>query len=236
MQNSRTKEKKAYCFRHFLSTLIMISVIFSCPDITLSATKYYYYLHTGSFRIKKDTIKFIEKLQKHEYKVVVKYKKIADQGHWYIVYVGPFSSKKDVNLTVKSLRDKKLARYIAVHQKRALISSDLKTRKNKVDEKTTEAKKPSAPVSSIKMTELPQRGIGKNIAQGEFALSYRHLYREVATELTKRKQITSAGSSTVSISDSENDDFPTLMHMGSLCFRYGLTDYLEIFFRSRWRL
>jgi len=113
MQNSRTKEKKAYCFRHFLSTLIMISVIFLCPDITLSATKYYYYLHTGSFRIKKDTISSIEKLQKHGYKVVVKYKKIADQGHWYIVYVGPFSSKKDVNLTVKSLRDKKLARYIA---------------------------------------------------------------------------------------------------------------------------
>ena len=232
MQNSRTKEKKAYFFRHFLSTLIMISVIFSCPDITLSATKYYYYLHTGSFRIKKDTIKFIEKLQKHGYKVVAKYKKIADQGHWYIVYVGPFSSKKDVNLTVKSLRDKKLARYIAVHQKRALISSDLKTRKKKVDEKTTEAKKPSAPVSSIKMTELPQRGIGRNIAQGEFALSYRHLYREVATELTKRKQITSAGSSTVSISDSEKDDFPTLMHMDSLRFRYGLTDYLEIFLEA----
>jgi len=137
-----------------------------------------------------------------------------------------------VNLTIKSLRDKKLARYIAVHQKRALISSDLKTSKKKVNEKTIETKKSSAPVSSIKMTELPQRGIGRNIAQGEFALCYRHLYREVATEITKRKQITSAGSSTVSISDSEKDDFPTLMHMDSLCFRYGLTDYLEIFLEA----
>jgi len=111
----------------------MISVIFLCPDITLSATKYYYYLHAGSFRIKKDTIKFIEKLQKHGYKVVAKYKKITDQGHWYIVYVGPLSSKKDVNLTIRSLREKKLAGHIAVHQKKALISSDLMTRKNAVD-------------------------------------------------------------------------------------------------------
>jgi len=236
MQNSRTKEKKACFFRHFLSTLIVISVMFSCPDITLSATKYYYYLHTGSFRIKKDTIKFIEKLQKHGYKVVAKYKKIADQGHWYLVYVGPLSSKKDVNLTIRSLRDKKLAKYIAVHQKRALISSDLMTKKKAVDEKATKAKKSSDPVSTTKMTKLPQRGVGRNMAQGNFALGYRHLYREVATELTKRKRITSDGSSTtvqaVPISDSEKNDFPTLMHMDSLRFRYGLTDYLEIFLEA----
>jgi SPOR domain len=232
MENSRTKEKKAYFFRHFLSTLIVISVIFLCSDITLSATKYYYYLHTSSFRIKKDTIKFMEKLQKHGYQVVAKYKKIGDQGHWYMVYVGPISSKKEVNLTIRSLREKKLARYIAVHQKRALISSDLKTKKKAVDEKATKAKKSSAPVSYTKMTELPQRGIGRNMAQGEFALCYQHLYREVGTELTKRKQITSLESSTVEISDSERNDFPTLMHMDSLRFRYGFTDYLEIFLQA----
>jgi len=232
MQKSRAKGKQSYFSRHFLSILIVISVIFLCPDITLSATKYYYYLHTGSFRIKKDTIKFIEKLQKHGYKVVAKYKKIADQGHWYIVYIGPLSSKKEANLTIRSLREKNLAKYIAVHQKRSLISSDLKTRKRAVDEKTTKAKKPSAPVSSTKMTELPQRGVGRNMAQGNFALGYRHLYREVATELTKRKQITSAGSSTVEISDSEKDNYPTSMHMDSLYIRYGLTDYLEIFLEA----
>jgi len=236
MQNSRTKKRQAYFFRHFLSVLIVISVIFLCPDITLSATKYYYYLHAGSFRIKKDTIKFIEKLQKHGYKVVAKYQKIADQGHWYMVYIGPLSSKKDVNLTIKSLREKKLAKFIAVHQKRALISSDLRTRKKKVDEKPTKAKKSPAPVSATKMIELPQRGVGRNMAQGEFALGYRHLYREVATELTKRKRITSDGSSTtvqtVPISDSEKNDFPTLMHMDSLYIRYGLTNYLEIFLET----
>jgi sporulation related protein len=232
MQKSRVKRKQSYFSRHFLSILIVISVIFLCPDITLSATKYYYYLHTGTFRIKKDTIKFVEKLEKHGYEVVAKYKKIADQGQWYIVYIGPFSSKKDVNLTIRSLREKKLAKYIAVHQKRTLISNDLKTEKKEVDEKATKPKKSHTPVSSIKMTELPQRGIGRNTAQGEFALCYRHLYREVATELTKRKQITSAGSSTVQISDSEKDDFPTLMHMDSLGFRYGLTNYLEIFLEA----
>ena len=236
MLKSRVKGKQSYFSRHFLWILIVMSFIFICPDTTLSASKYYYYLHSGSFRIKKDTIKFIGKLQKHGFKVVAKYKKIADQGHWYMVYVGPIKSKKDVNLTIKSLRKKKLAKYIAVHQKRALISSDLKIRKKEVDKKATKAKKSSAPVSSTKMTELPPRGAGRNMAQGEFALGYQHLYREVSTELTKRKQITSDGSSTtvqaVSIAESIKDDFPTLMHMDSLCIRYGLTGYLEIFLEA----
>jgi len=94
MQKNYVKGKQSYLSRHFLSILIVISVIFICPDNTFSATKYYYYLQAGSFRIKKDAIKFIEKLEIHKYKVVAKYKKIADQGHWYIVYIGPLSSKK----------------------------------------------------------------------------------------------------------------------------------------------
>ena len=230
MQKSRVKRKQSYFSRHFLSILLVISFIFFCPGITLSATKYYYYLHASSFRIKKDTIKFIGKLQKHGYEVVVKYKKIADQGYWYIVYIGPLSSKKEANLTIRSLREKKLARYIAVHQKRSLLSSDLRTEKQVV------AKDPSTQVSATKMTKSPERGIGRNIAHGKFVLGYRHLYREVETELTKRKRITSDGSSTtvqvVPISDSEKNDFPTSMHMDSLCFRYGLTDYLEIFLEA----
>ena len=232
MQKNRVKGKPPYFSKSFLTTLIVISFIFICPDITLSATKYYYYLHAGSFRIQKDTIKFIEKLQRHGYKAVAKYKKIADQGYWYIVYIGPLSSKKEANLTIRSLRKKKLAKYIAVHQKRSLISSDLKTGKQAADKKTTKAKKPSAQVAAAKMTGLTQRGIGRNIAQRNFALGYRHSYREVGTEVTKRKQITSTGSSTVAISDSEKDNFPTSMHIDSLYARYGLTDYLEIFLEA----
>jgi len=181
-------------------------------------------------------VKFIWKLQKHGYRVVPKYKKIADQGHWYIVYIGPLSSKKEVNSTIRSLRKKKLAKYIAVHQKRSLLSSDLKTKKRTVDKKTTKAKKPSVQVSATKMTKLTQRGIGRNMARNNFALGYRHLYSEVVTEVTKRKQVTSTRSSTVAISDSEKDDFPTSMHMDSLYARYGLTNYLEFFFRSRCQL
>ena len=133
MQKNCVKGKQSYLSRHFLSILIVISVIFICPDNTFSAAKYYYYLQTGSFRIKKDAIKFIEKIEKHEYKVVAKYEKIADQGNWYIIYIGPLSSKKEVNLTIKSLRKKKLAKYIAVHQKKSLISSNLMTGKQTVD-------------------------------------------------------------------------------------------------------
>ena len=232
MQKNLLRGKQSYFSRHFLSTLIVISFIFLCPDITLSAKKYYYYLQAGSFRIKKDAIKFIEKIEKHEYKVVAKYKKIADQGYWYIVYIGPLSSKKEVNLTIRSLRKNKLAKYIAVHQKKSLLSSDLKTKKRAVDKKTIKAEKPSAQVPVKKLTKLSQRGIGRNMAAKNFALGYRHLYREVATEVTKRNQITSAGSSTVTITDSEKDDFPTSMHIDSLYARYGLTNYLEIFLEA----
>ena len=232
MQKNCAKGKQSYFSRYFLSTLIVISFIFLCPDITLSAKKYYFYLQAGSFRIKKDTLKFIEKLEKHEYKVVAKYQKIADQGYWYIVYIGPLSSKKEVDLTIRSLRKKKLAKYIAVHQKKSLLSSNLKTKKQAVVKKAIKTKKPSAQVSATKMTKLTQRGIGRNMAAKKFALGYRHLYREVATEVTKRKQITSAGSSTVAISDSEKDDFPTSMHIDSLYARYGLTNYLEVFLEA----
>ena len=232
MQNNRNKEKRSYFIRHFLWILIVVSVFIICPDITLSGEKYYYYLHTGSFRTKKDTLKIIEKLQKHGYKPVAKYKKIGDIGYWYQVYIGPISSKKEVNLTIRTLRQKKIAKHIAVHQKRALLSCDLKTRKQAADKKSAKAKKSPAQVSSTKTTEFSKRGIGRNMAQGEFAIGYRHLYRDVETEITKRKEITSAGSSTVSISDSEKDDFPTSMHIDSLYFRYGFTDFLEIFLEA----
>ena len=191
MQKNRLKGKQSYFSKHFLSILIVISFIFLCPDITLSAKKYYYYLQAGSFRIKKEAIKFIEKIEKHEYKVVAKYEKIADQGNWYIIYIGHLSSKKEVNLTIRSLRKKKLAKYIAVHQKKSIISGNLMTRKQVIDKKVIKAEKPSAQVSKTKMTKLTQRGIGRNMPAKKFAIGYRHLYREVGTEVTKRKQITS---------------------------------------------
>jgi len=232
MQKNRIKKRKPYFLRHFLSTLIVISFIFLYPDITLSAEKYYYYLQAGSFRIKKDAIKFIEKIEKHEYKVVAKYEKIADQGHWYIVYIGPLSSKKEVNLTIKSLRNKKLAKYLAVHRKKSLISDNLMTKKQVVNEKAIEVEKSSVQVSATKIKEITQRGIGRNMAGKNFAIGYRHSYREVETEVTKRKQITSTGSSTVAVSDSEKDDFPTSMHIDSLYARYGLTNFLEFFLEA----
>jgi len=58
------------------------------------------------------------------------------------------------------------------------------------------------------------------------------MYKVIGALITKRKQITSAGSSTVAISDSEKDDFPTSMLIDSLYTRYGLTNYLEIFLEA----
>jgi hypothetical protein len=229
MKKKRIKRKQPYFLRHLSSFLIVISFLFFSPDISLSASKYYYYLQVGSFRIKIDAIRFIAKIEKHDFKGVVKYEKIADQGHWYIVYIGPLSSREEANLTVQALRKKKLAKYIAVHQKRSQIISNLISEKQVIDEKPIEADKPLAQVSTTRMKQTIQRGIGRNIAAKKFALGYRHLYREVGTEVTKRKQITSSGSSTVAVSESEKDDFPTTMHIDSLYARYGLTNFLEIF-------
>jgi hypothetical protein len=85
MQKSRIKGKQSNFSRCFLSILIVISVIFTCPEITLSESNFYYYLHTGSFRIKKDAIKSVEQLENHGYKVVATYKKLQtrDSGIWY---------------------------------------------------------------------------------------------------------------------------------------------------------
>jgi hypothetical protein len=78
-----------------------------------------------------------------------------------------------------------------------------------------------------------RRGLGRNVLKGRFALGYQHTYREVQTELTKRKRVTSDSTSTkveeVSISGDLKDDFPTSMHMDTLRVRFGLTDYLEVF-------
>ena len=81
--------------------------------------------------------------------------------------------------------------------------------------------------------EFQWKGAGRNMPQGNISLGLLHTYQEIETELTRRTQITSDGTTTtsedVSLSESEKQGFHTKMHMDSLGVRFGLTNHLEIF-------
>ena len=99
----------------------------------------------------------------------------------------------------------------------------------------TAAAKQPAKISAkpLKKTHgFPHRGDGRNMGRGNVALGLRHTYRKVEPELTKRKRITSDGTTTttedVSVASGETEDF-TSLHMDFVLVRFGLTDYLEVF-------
>ncbi len=79
---------------------------------------------------------------------------------------------------------------------------------------------------------LSQEGNGRNMGRGKTALGFRHSYQEVEPDLTKRTLTTSDGTTTttqnIPIVGTENER-RTSMHTDSLYFRWGLTDWLEIF-------
>jgi hypothetical protein len=96
--------------------------------------------------------------------------------------------------------------------------------------------KPAEKISTkppLKTPKFEKKGKGRHLARGEFALGLRHTFRQVKPELTKRKRITSDGTTTtveeIAITKWEKDEFPTKVHMDSLRIRLGITDYLEGF-------
>ena len=93
--------------------------------------------------------------------------------------------------------------------------------------------KPDAKISKEspkEISEFLRRGYGRNISAGRLALSLRHTYREVNTELTDRTQIDSDGTTQdLPISSSEKNDFDTDMNLSMLRVSLGLTDFLEVY-------
>jgi cell division protein FtsN len=86
--------------------------------------------------------------------------------------------------------------------------------------------------SSKKSSGLSKEGSGRNMGRGKFALGFRQAYQEIEPTLTKRTLTTSDGTTTttqnVPITGTENERM-TSMHISSLFFRWGLTDWFEIF-------
>jgi hypothetical protein len=96
--------------------------------------------------------------------------------------------------------------------------------------------KPEAKISekpSGEISELQRRGYGRNISAGKLSLSLRQTYREVNTELTDRRSVTSDGTTSTKqdlpISSSEKNDFDTDMNLSMVRVGFGLTDFLEVF-------
>jgi hypothetical protein len=99
--------------------------------------------------------------------------------------------------------------------------------------------KPIGPPSQIEVKPPVKKkvykweGAGKNMPQGRISLGYRHAYRDIETELTKRKLTTSSESGTtvedVPLSSIDREDFSSSFHIDSIRLRFGLTNSLEVF-------
>jgi hypothetical protein len=116
-----------------------------------------------------------------------------------------------------------------------------------IREKPIEEKKPEVPTPPEKVIkpvkpppkitikppkkerEFKWEGAGRNLPQGRISVEYRHSYRDIETELEKRKQITSGGTTDVSLSSADREGFHTSFHMDGLRFRVGLARSLEVF-------
>ena len=84
-----------------------------------------------------------------------------------------------------------------------------------------------------KKREFKWEGAGRNMPQGRISLGYRHTYRDIETELEKRKRVTSDGTTTtvedISLSSADREGFHTSFHMDGFRFRVGLARSLEVF-------
>lgn len=83
-----------------------------------------------------------------------------------------------------------------------------------------------------KYSTVSREGSGRNMGGGKVALGFRQTYQEVEPDLTNRILTTSDGTTTttqnVPITGTENER-TTTMYISSLYFRWGLTDWFEIF-------
>ena len=108
-----------------------------------------------------------------------------------------------------------------------------------IREKPVEEKKPEVPTPPAKVVkpvkppkkemEFRWEGAGRNLPQGRISVGYRHSYRDIETELEKRKEITPSGITDVSLSSADREGFHTSFHMDGLRFSFGLARSLEVF-------
>jgi hypothetical protein len=117
----------------------------------------------------------------------------------------------------------------------AIPERPLEEKKPEVATPPVAVRKPAKPPPKIevkapkKEREFRWGGAGRNLPQGRISVGYRHSYRDIETELEKRKQITSGGTTDVSLSSADREGFHTSFHMDGLRFSFGLARSVEVF-------
>jgi len=153
--------------------LCSLILVFCYPEFVIGAEKYYYYLHTSSFRSIRNADKDAERLHRKGYDTVVSYERAADKGFWYRVYIGPFSTLQEVKIKRSELMRKKLVDYAAIRERKTLIRRELPGKAEvpvpapkvpaevpAIPAKPLEEKKPEVPAPPekvIKLVEPPPR-------------------------------------------------------------------------------
>jgi hypothetical protein len=111
-----------------------------------------------------------------------------------------------------------------------IIASPAQSSPAKSSEKTQPAE--ARMTSSPKYLGRYQEGDGRNMGGGKFALGFLFAYQEIDPDLTTRTLTTSDGTTTttqnVSTTGTDNERNTTI-NTASLSFRWGLTDWLEVF-------
>ena len=120
-------------FRYVL--LAGLIVLFFHPHLIEGANRNYYYLHVASFRRETNALRFANKLMRAGESAVVRHEEVSNRGYWYRVYVGPFSTFKEVNLKGIELKKEGLSNYFVVRKKRAPLKSNLREKPSEAREK-----------------------------------------------------------------------------------------------------
>jgi hypothetical protein len=94
------------------------------PRLT-EAKNSYYYIHVSSFREMSNAVRVAEDFEKRGYSAVVRGEEIPKLGHWYRIYLGPFSSYQEAKLRSDELKNRGLAKYTAIYQKDSPIRENM---------------------------------------------------------------------------------------------------------------
>jgi len=255
------KKKKTGC-KLMVGCIVFTMLIFLSPSL-YCAENNYYYIQVASFRHKQNAAQFAQKLHPFNLTAVIRGEELPNIGYWYRAYIGPFSAWNEADVKRLELRKKGVFVDTAIiHEMKSLILSNLKERVEPAEKIVAEKRHEPADkvvsaypenindeVSSMSQpVHLPEsvsqvssktskmnikKRWGRNVSKRNFALGIKHTYREVQTELRKRKRIESDGATTtttsVSVESGIKNELPTLMHIDTIRIHYGLTDYLEIF-------
>lgn len=136
-----------------LSLMLALAIlIFFTPDVFCSGKKYYYYLHTSSFRLKERAVRDVERIRNRGYDAVARLERVPDKGFWYRVYIGPFPSLWEAKFKREKLRRQKVIEieYVTIKQYESLIVEDLEEKKAPVS-----LPPEAAPVIPAKPVEVP---------------------------------------------------------------------------------